>query len=312
MRRLIARTLLFALPFLLYALALAVVDPFDFFGVSRAVPVAVKRATSAKIDPPLWKMIEYRGHPVPNVLLGDSRMLALKPETVRAASGQEYYNFGYGGASLREMISTFWYADSLASLRRVYMGVNFNLYNALVRHDRTQDYRDLEANPLLYFVNWGVLRAAVTNVWYACRRSTANIEAPPMSPERFWRYQLEVTARQSYARFRYPEAERRELEAIAKRCRQKGIRLEFIVFPTHRDLEARVADFGLSAEEARFKRDLAAIAPTRDYDVPGPLTAERGNFSDPYHFREGVMLRLVREIWGGSGAAPAAMRTPRT
>src|SRR5262249_14408712 len=163
--------------------------------------------------------------------------------------------------------ATFWYADSVTALRHVVMGVNFNVYNGLVRHDRTQDYRDLEANPLLYFVNWGVLRAAALNLWSAGRGGAGNIEAPPMSRERFWRYQLEVTARQSYARYRYPEEERRDLEAIARRCRARGIRLEFVVFPTHRDLQARVRDFGLEGEEARFKRDLAGIAPTRDYDV---------------------------------------------
>ncbi|MBI5836271.1 MAG: hypothetical protein HZB25_03405 [Candidatus Eisenbacteria bacterium] len=309
MRRFLARLLLFSVPLMASGVAMVLVDPYNFLGVSHLVPDEVKARTSAKLNYPLWEMLRFRRRPKADILLGDSRMMTLKPEAIRAAGGADCYNFAYGGGSVPEIMSTFWFADSVTRLRSVVVGVNFNMYNARARHDRTADYRELTENPCLYFVNRTVVRAAFTCVRAMVTGRVPQIERPPMNHEQFWAYQLKVTAADSYRHYAYPVEFREGLRGMADRCRERGIRLTFIVFPTHADLQSRVADFGLLREQERFRADLRSIATTHDFDVPGALTRERANFEDPYHFREPVMRRIVREVWGTSGIEePAPVR----
>jgi hypothetical protein len=296
--RFLGRLALFCLPLLLYAAGIVVVDPYDFFAVSRVVPDSIKAQTALKLNYPLWKMLEYRRAPRADILLGDSRMLSVTPAAIREVCGVEYYNFGYGGGTVPEMLSTFWFADSTTRLSSVVMGINFNMYNARADGDRTADYRDLERNPGLYFVNHSVVRAAATCLQAVVTGVVPRIELPPMDHEQFWRYQLQVTARNSYRPYRYPAGFRSGLQRVAVHCRRRGIRLVFVVFPSHDDLRARVADFGLLAEQERFRRDLREIAPVYDFDLRAEFTRDRADFSDPFHFREPVMRRIVAEVWG--------------
>src|SRR5436190_1512565 len=146
MRKFGVRSAIFTAPLLFYALTVLIVDPYNFFNFSHLVPDSVKKPIS-NLDYPLWKMPDYRRNPRRNVLLGDSRMNGIAIEEIRKFTGEEYYNFAYGGGTLKEMIRTFWFADSLTNLHVVYMGMNFNLYNALEKNDRTQDYRNIVRNP---------------------------------------------------------------------------------------------------------------------------------------------------------------------
>ena len=302
LRKFLKRLSIFVAPFLVYAAVIVLVDPYNLFNVSPLIPDQVKKPIS-NLNYPLWKMSEFRRRPMPNVLLGDSRMGAIRAERVSQVAGEDYYNFAYGGATLQEIVHTFWFADSLTRLRNVYIGINFNLYNALERGDRTEDYSSIARNPLRYFVHPSVLEAT----WYdigAVLGANVKIGVPNMTRDRFWRHQLEVTARQMYRRYEYPEKDWRELGRIADHCRSQGIRVAFIIFPTHTDLQARVADFGLQAEQEHFRRDLTNLAPTFDYDFPNHVTQNQENFKDPFHFREEIMELLVQDVWGGKCVLP--------
>ena len=302
--RFLGRLALFCLPLLLYVSGIVIVDPYDFFAASRVVPDSIKAQTAAKLNYPLWKMLRYRAAPRADILLGDSRMLSVTSTAVHEVCGVEYYNFGYGGGSVPDMLRTFWFADSMTRLNSVVMGFNFNMYNGFSDGDRTADYRDLERNPGLYFVNHTVVRAAATCLQAMATGVVPRIGLPPMDHERFWRFQLQVTARNSFSHYRYPTEFRSELQRVAVHCRRRGIRLVFVVFPTHADLQARVADFGLLAEQERFRQDLREFAPVYDFDLRPEFTRDRADFSDPYHFREPVMRRIVAEVW----ASPLSAR----
>ena len=89
---------------------------------------------------------------------------------------------------------------------------------------------------------------------------------------------------------------------MAERCRREGIRLTFVIFPTHTALQDRIDDFGLRADEERFRKELTAIAPVLDYDFPSQLTRDRANFEDPFHFRDEVARRIIEDLWRGGDA----------
>jgi hypothetical protein len=298
----LTRLCAFLVPFALVASATMVVDPFNFFNVFHVISDAVKGPIS-NLHYVLWKMPEFKRGPVANILIGDSRMGAVRPETVERISGQKYYNFAYGGATLPEMINTFWFADSLVKLSNVVIGINFNNYNGFDTRDRTEDYRRISANPAFYFVNPTVLKAG----WYDVRAAMGAkilIGVPHLNREAFWKYQLEVTALQMYKRYKYPTAYKAELQAIAQHCKSNGINLTFVVFPTHTDLQAEVKRFQLESERQRFMEDLSDFGRTFYYDYPNEVTSDRANFKDPFHAQPRIVELLVENIWGHKSSLP--------
>jgi hypothetical protein len=279
--------------------------------VSHLVPDRIKEQTSAKFNSRLWKMIEYHRHPSPGILLGDSRMRALQAAYVGEVSGARYDNLSFGAASMKEVLATFWFADSTTRLKDVYIGVGLSQMNAGSTFDQTGDYRAMTRNPCRYFVSRLVAQGIASNLYFALTGRPAEIGKPVLSREAFWKFQLTQTARESYGRFQYSDAYMAGLRQVAERCRNRGIHLAFVILPSHADLQTRVAAYGLTGVEQRFKRDLAALAPVFDFDTRNDITTDRGNFGDPYHFHEPVMRRIVREVWGAPGRPPGAATAGR-
>jgi hypothetical protein len=119
-----------------------------------------------------------------------------------------------------------------------------------------------------------------------------------MSPDEFWQHQLSETAARAYTGHVYPVALRAELERIRDYCRDAGINLAFIIPPTHVELQARTADFGMEAEVERFRRDIATLGTVYDFDYPCEITTQRADYADPYHCRPRVRSLVIQEVWG--------------
>jgi hypothetical protein len=291
------RAILLALPLLVVCAALIAVDPFDYFGISHLVPDRVKLETSYQLNACLWKMIQYDRRPCPNLLLGDSRMLALSAEDVSRAAGRPFANMAYGGSSLNEVIQTFWFASTKTRLREVWIGFGFNMYDDYNYANRTDAFLSMRQNPLLYFANRTVLKCAAYNVYYDYSGIDPKIGVPTETRDQFWQEQLGPLTARWYSRYVYPQIYHRELQKIADYCRANRIKLGFIIFPTHVELQRRVYDFGLEGNYRRFKQDLSALAPTFDFDYPSPITENRANFRDPYHFTDPIGQKIIHQVW---------------
>lgn len=298
-KKMLRKMALFAVPLLLYALVIAAVDPYEMLGVSRIVPTETRRSVALPLHYPLWKLLHYRRDPSPNILLGDSRMMGISPDEVAAATGEQWANLGYGGASLEEILRSFWFAADLVDLRRVVIGVNFNLYSATNAKDRIGEVEAILDNPLLYFSDINVLDATGKLLQRQLLGRRVSVGKPPMSPDEFWRHQIESTTRIFYDNYRYPEDYRRRLREIAEYCRGRGIELKLVIFPSHADLQAQVARYGLEDQYRRFKRDMAELAPVYDFDYVNGLTSDRENFSDPYHLKRSAKRIVIDAVWGG-------------
>lgn len=302
MRRFLGRLLLFCVPLGVYMLALYLIDPFSFLNAPPVVPMATKVAVANQLNPAMWKMIQFRRNPRPNILIGDSRMGLMHADEVSRVAGSEYFNFSYGGGSLREMIDTFWFAQRQMPLRNVYIGLNLNVYNDYDYTQRTRTYLTIEGNPAIYFVNRTVVEAAFYSL-YAATHSSFRLGVPPMSREDFWLQQLGPVTASFYRNYVYPDRSRRDLQGIAEFCQSHDIRLTFIIFPTSVELQNRVHDFHLESANAQFRHDLALMATTYDFDYPNEVTEQKSNYLDPYHFNGEVAARLAQEIWGGGPMA---------
>jgi hypothetical protein len=299
LKLLIRKLALFFLPFVLYGLVIAAIDPYDYFGGPSPFSVESKRQVGLPLNYALWKVLDYRRAPTPNILLGDSRMMSMKPETIAEVAGLDYANLAYGGGSLREAIDTFWYADGLVTLERVCLGINLNNYSAYDNKDRVSEAVAILENPFLYLVNLNVLDAAAKLVTGAVTGKPARIGKPAGSREQFWRHQIDAVAREMYTNYTYPAAYHADLVEVSEYCRDHGIELAFLVFPSHRDLQDQVAAFGLEAAQERMLADLAELGTVFDFELANEITADAENYTDPFHFKPEIMKTIIEGVWGG-------------
>lgn len=293
------RAALFLAPVFLYMSTIVIVDPFRYFHASDWLKMNSKDALAAGTDNALYKLVQFRNSPCENLILGDSRMYALDVNEIKKVTGDTYFNLSIFGATAREIMSTFWYATRQVRLRHVVIGMNFLLYNESVQRDRITGILPILSNPLLYFCDYNVPKSCWSLLWLR-GASIKPLGQPKMSRERFWHWVLfEETVPGYLHNYQYPESYDSELSEIVAYCNSHDISVEFVIPPTHTDLQKRVKDYGLVAEETRFKNQLGRLAPTFDFEYPNRLTEDKSNFKDPMHYNAEVEKILVADIWGG-------------
>jgi hypothetical protein len=296
MLRLLNRVVLLCLPFALIAVSVVLVDPFDCIGLSTLVPEPLKAEVAQPLHNPLWKVQKFSSAPRERIILGDSSMASLNPDHIRASSGEEYFNFAYGGGSLQEAIDTYWIAARTVRLQAVYIGIgliNFNEYQNL---DRVPEALAIASSPIRYLTNRVVVGAAFLAAYAALTADSVNLTTPSLDQAAFWRFQLDEATPQLLRQYRYPDAMARRLEEMAADCRKHGTRLVVIIPPTSIELQQRVSELGRDADERRFKQFVRSLATVYDFDVSNEYTRERSNFSDPFHTRDDRMV--ISEVWG--------------
>ena len=299
-RKLLGKLCILALPFALLALFIVWTDPFCLLGTSF-IPLEVKAKSAFPLNTCLAKMIQFKQHPQPNILLGDSRMGSLSTAEIQRVSGIDYINMSYGGASMNEIVDTFWTANKAVPLRNVYMGIGFNLYNDYLYTNRTEAAMAIIDFPPLYFTN----RTVVKGAWFTARMqylgTDPGLTQPTVTREQQWAGELTAHSRWS-ARYIKPVRYHARLEEISTYCREKNINLRFIIFPGHSDLQAIPHRYHRDAEYAQFKQDLAHFGPVFDYDLPNETTANAANYSDPVHFHQEVANRIIAQVFGSATA----------
>jgi len=300
MKKFLIKSFVFSLPFFLYAFSVIIVDPYNYFRLSKAIPNEIKLQISYPLNYPLWKIIEFKNSPSSNILLGDSRMNRLSAELIEQYTGDHYYNFSFGGGTIEEGISTFWEADKLIKLEKVFFGINFNNFSAHNIRNRVLGAADTAKSPLLYLSNRNVLQSTYLIIKKEALDSTIQIENPPMSKEKFWDYKLNVTARRFYSNYKYPHETYAKLLNITKYCDKKDIQIAFVILPTHISLQAKVEEYNLNDEKKRFLRELSKLGKIFNFDYPNAMTENYNNFADPFHFKKTKdnSLILIEDIFG--------------
>ena len=296
MRRLLLRAAIFSLPFVLLTVFVAAVDPFDCLWISSLVSEPVKSASAEPLHNALWKVQKFRRSPVSRLILGDSSMASIDTDKIRSLTGQDYFNFAYGGGTLVEAIDTYWYAAANTHLDAVYLGVGIINFNAYQNLDRVPEAEAMVANPLKYLTNRIVVTAAFISAYSALTGQSVSLSAPAMSRDAFWRKQIDESLVQLLHEYQYPDAVAAGLERMAADCRRHGTQLIVIIPPTHVEIESKVVALGHGGDVDRFKAFVATLGTVYDLDYPNAFTRGRENFSDPFHTVRDDML--VREVWG--------------
>lgn len=267
-----------------------VVDPFER---SRLVPLSLPRqAVASVVDYQVSKILRFEHAPKPVIILGDSRAESLREEYFSALGRNDVFNFAYGAGTLYEAIDTFWLADSVTPLRQVVLGLPFSLYNEENRLDRMPTARQVTRSLPAYYLSPLVTKASALVLLTAVTGHQFVSEIPPMTREAFWQYQLGPGADLYVRRWARPNVLLAKLKEMVAYCRSKDIEVMFFIPPTHADLRALLPQ----AEYAEYKQELAGLGRVLDFDLPGPLTDDAGNFDDPQHCTAAVSRELARAV----------------
>ena len=275
------------------------VDPYN---VNRQYDFGLdKKIISYKGNYRLYKLQAFVNDPCENIYLGDSRMDGLDNNRIVNITGEKWFNFAYGGGTAYEIVGSFWYAAEHIKLKKVVIGMNFNLYNMYNRMNLVNEAQNTLSSKSSYYLGSFVSKMSVYNLIYFLSGNKLNMlsEKPEMDKEQFWQVQLNKTTENFYGRYQYPKDLYDELSKIVAYCQVKNIELVFVVPPTHVDLQRRIEDFCLKEEHERFLHDLRSFGvPVYDFDVPGELTTDKALYKDPYHADEEVKAKVVDIVWG--------------
>jgi len=86
------------------------------------------------------------------------------------------------------------------------------------------------------------------------------------------------------------------VEEIAAWCDENDIELIFLIPPTISEMQSRIADFGLSAANHKFRDRLSTLAPVIDFDFDSGFTRDLASFTDAYHFNAAAARKIVGEL----------------
>lgn len=315
LKKFITRIGIFGLLFVLNAIFIIIIDPYNIFFDSNFIDNEIKLLNlnrSDKVMPrgnALWKLTEYSRSPCNNIIIGDSRSRHINVELVKQLSGEDYYNFGIPGGNVNLIRDAFWMADSLANLKNVYIQVGFHNYNKNRDFDICKLVKTYAKNPFkMFFKSWftidsyyALLLEVAPKYRDILHKTQENVEANNKSN---WD---EVMQRQGYSvlnDYEYPQHFYIELSKIAQYCKLNKINLSFIIFPNHPHFFNIISELNLEDERARFKSDIYGLANTFDFNVENSITRNQDLFVDLYHTKHFVTDSLTKFVWGsqyGSG-----------
>ena len=276
------------------------IDPYNYFGVSKAVVNdEIKKSISNKISNPLYQLVGFEKNPSPYILLGSSQTGLLTTDVIKEYTGKDFQNMSYGGGTLPELIATFWELDKRTTLKEVYIGVSFIDFNGSQYRNRIPEALKIKANFLSYVFSKSALESTFLILKSQILNSKVSIGKPDMSEEAFWKFQLDVTANRFYKNHSYPVNYYESLKKIAAYCKGKNIKLVFFIPPSHVQIQNKVQEFNLQKEEERFKQDLNKLADVYDFNYPNAITSESANFSDPFHIVGKASRIVIEELFTG-------------
>ncbi|MBN2184280.1 MAG: hypothetical protein JW746_03030 [Candidatus Krumholzibacteriota bacterium] len=300
MKKFLIKASIFLIPFLLWAGIVMVIDPFNYFNVSSLIPDRVKLRNAKPLNRLMFNMIQYKHDPSDNLTIGDSRSYNLKIAQIEKITGDDYFLLNSNALKLNESFELYWFASRIKQPDKVFFILNFNMFNKFAYADRVKGAEGILNNPLFYIFD----RSVAETCWLVTKAYIQNSPAvsttPPMTREKFWDWNIQVKANDHYGKFSYPETLYDEMKRVVRHAKKNGTEITFIIVPHHIEMQARVADYGLTADMNRFRKDLFELGVNvYDYDFVNEITIDRANFDDPIHFTIATGDRIINEVWCG-------------
>lgn len=298
MKKFVLKLLLFIIPFIILIVVELVIDPFNYFSEEKNQKLKEEKDNiSQKNNPYLYKLIEFDRNPSSTIILGDSRTGLLNQTFFQEKGLEKVSNLSIGGGTLQDAFEIFRYVTNKHKINKIYVGVSIETYSGTLLRNRAAPSIGIKNSMLLYLLN----RYTFSSTMLICRSVLFNekidLYKPPDSQHVFWQSQLDLAAR--YLRnYTYPKNYYQEFKKMSDYCIKNNIKLNFVLSPTHIDLQKKIHEFNLDTAYNKFKQDMASFGDVYDFNYPNEITIVKSNFGDPYHHIPTVSKIIVDEISG--------------
>lgn len=291
MKKFTLKIMLFSLPFLVWFGAVAWVDPFNFFNCKSKEEIEIRKMKIRSLNSMLFNMIQYKNNPTEVIFIGDSRTRTLSDSLYSSITNQSTFNLYSNKAKLNEMIDLFWYAENYNKLKKVFIGINFNLFNTYAFGARSKSNSEICNSFLKYITNRAVGQATAIML-----DLFSLSQEEKMNQIEFWKYNIEEKSADFYSKYDFPSEAVIQLSEMANYCEANNIELTFVILPQALPMRKKILFYNLANEESVFKNTIAAIAKTIDYDYENVITTDTTNFGDPIHFKKSIGELIAREL----------------
>lgn len=301
MKKFLISTIVFGIPFLFIAVFLVYIDPYNIIRIEKDSKIQqLKFKIAYHLHYPLYQLQHFDNAPTDIIILGDSRAKALDKKVFEANEHQKITNLAYGGGTIPEVIETFWHITEKRQLQKVYIGLSFNLYNALNNKNRVIEANEIRSSYASYLSSKYCIKSSFLIAESMLTNEQIEIGKPPMNRESFWEYQLNYEAEHYLKNYVYPEEYFKGLHEISAYCTKNNIKLVFFIPPTHVDLQEMIGVYGLEKEYERFLSDLKLLKnPIYDFNFSNEITLYKDNYGDPLHFNDSISSIISRIIVTG-------------
>lgn len=291
MKKITLKIMLFSSPFLVWFGAVAWVDPFNFFNCKSKDEIEIREMKIRSLNSMLFNMIQYKNNPTEVIFIGDSRTRVISDSLYSSITNQSTFNLYSNKAKLNEMIDLFWYAENYHKLKKVFIGINFNLFNTYAFGARSKSNSEICNSFLKYITNRAVGQATAIML-----DLFSLSQEKKMNQIEFWKYNLEEKSADFYSKYGFPSDAVIQLSEMANYCEANNIELTFVILPQALPMRKKILYYNLANEESVFKNTIAAIANTIDYDYENVITTDTTNFGDPIHFKKSIGELIAREL----------------
>ena len=283
MRKLFKKIIVFSIPFVIYLVIVLIVDPYRYYKDNKIVDLELKEKIAKKIEPHLYKIIDFKNNPKRNILLGDSRSNRLY-ENISERS--DYWaSLAYGAGSLHEVLMTFdWIKQENLALDTIIVGLNFNLYNKYNKRTWLEETIERKKNIFSYAFSSYAAKSTFLILKESILGENIEIGKPKISKELFWKRSVKNYGDKFYKRYGYPDKNLEMLKSMSKYCDEKNINLIFWIPPCSKELNTIVDDYSLTKERQQFYEDLKALGKVYNFNLYEFVVNNNDNFTDPAHF----------------------------
>jgi hypothetical protein len=298
------KILFFFSPIIFVSLIVFIVDPYNLFNVSKLFSDQAKikclnrSNSSAPRGNILWKTIEFRRNPTPNIILGDSRMVDVNPATLEKKLGSKVTNLAITAGNIQTIIDMFWMAAKSTELKNVFIQISFNRYNAIFNFDLFGPTKQLIDKPFYYFLEWNYIEDAFSVIYYTSTKDEEYVKQSYKFTIDGW-YKTEKLLIKELSEFDYvyPKEYYLNLTKIANYCSRNHINLQFIIAPDFYETSCYIKAFHLGKEYLQFKQDIAGLANTIDLDNGMPFSFNKNNYKDYYHINPLIADTIISMIY---------------
>lgn len=298
LRRFITRSSLIIAPFLIISVLVILIDPYQQYCGPEIVDIDRKKANLFKHEDrmvfsnALWKLNEFKNSPKKNIIIGDSRLSRFDESRVRSLTGIELFNFGITGGNFHSLIETFWIADSLVELENVYLQISYRLASTNADWPVLRSPLKVSGSLIHYVTDKRVIASCLDLLRSDKTPGTATL------PLDDWERKMEME--RSLLRSFVPDTNLvGNLRKVADHCKERGINLTFIAFPSSPDVVELYEQSPHKEQRSAFIQELSELAPVYDLCHSGDtLSSLKNLYRDPLHGTIENNNMLIDRVWG--------------